>query len=124
MKKRILVVDDEAGLTRMMKLNLEQTGLYEVRTENFARKALESARDFHPDLVLLDVLMPGMLGSEVAAQIEQDPQLQGVKFAFLTAVVTKKEQREQEGRIGGHAFLAKPASAEELCRFIEEQLGA
>ncbi len=124
MKKRILVVDDEPGLTRMMKLNLEQTGLYEVRTENFARKALEAAREFHPDLVLLDVLMPGLLGSEVAAQIEADPALQGVKFAFLTAVVTKKEQREQEGRIGGHAFLAKPVSAEELCRFVEEQISA
>jgi DNA-binding response OmpR family regulator len=57
MKKRILVVDDEPAITRMIKLNLEQTGRYEVRTENLGRRAIEAALEFRPDLTIL-TLMP------------------------------------------------------------------
>src|ERR1039457_122482 len=102
MKKRILVVDDEPAMTRMIKLNLEQTGRYEVRTENLGRKAIEAAREFRPDLILLDVIMPGMLGSEIAAQLQQDPELSAVKYVFLTAVVTKGEELRSAGHISGH----------------------
>jgi CheY-like chemotaxis protein len=53
MKKRILVVDNEPTATRMIKLNLEQTGRYAVRTENLGRRAIAAAREFRPDLILL-----------------------------------------------------------------------
>jgi CheY-like chemotaxis protein len=122
MKKRILVVDDEPALTRMVKLNLEQTGRYEVRTENAGRRAIETAREFRPDLILLDVMMPGMLGSEIAAQLQQDPELRAINFVFLTAFVTKDEELRSSGQIGGHTFIAKPISADELCRVIEDHL--
>ena len=90
MKKRILVVDDEPEITFMVKLNLEQTGRYEVRTENLGRRAIEAAREFRPDLILLDVMMPDMLGSEIAEQLQADPKLRAIKFVFLTAMVTKE----------------------------------
>jgi CheY-like chemotaxis protein len=122
MIKRILVVDDEPALTRMVKLNLEQTGRYQVRTENAGRRAIESAREFRPDLILLDVMMPGVLGSEIAAQLQQDPELRAIKFVFLTAFVTKDEELRSSGQIGGHTFIAKPISADELCRVIEDHL--
>ena len=122
MKKRILVVDDEPDITWMIKLNLEQTGRYEVRTENQGIKAIEAAREFRPDLILLDVMMPGMLGSEIAEQLQADPQLRTIKFVFLTAVVTKEEALTSSGQIGGHTFVAKPISADELCRVVEEHL--
>jgi len=122
MKKRILVVDDEPAFTRMIKLNLEQTGRYEVRTENLGRKTIEAAREFRPDLILLDVMMPGMLGSEIAAQLQADPELRAIKFVFLTAVVTKEEALRSNSQIGGHTFLAKPISADDLCRVVEDHL--
>jgi CheY-like chemotaxis protein len=122
MKKRILVVDDEPDITWMIKLNLEQTGRYEVRTENQGIKAIEAAREFRPDLILLDVMMPGMLGSEIAEQLQADPQLRTIKFVFLTAVVTKEEALRSSGQIGGHTFVAKPISADDLCRVIEDHL--
>ena len=122
MKKRILVVDDEPAFTRMIKLTLEQTEHYEVRTENLGRKAIEAAREFKPDLILLDVLMPGMLGSEIAAELEQDPELSAVKYVFLTAVVSKGEELRLAGHVSGHTFVAKPVGADELCRVVEEQL--
>ncbi len=122
MNKRILVVDDEAALARMIKLNLEQTGLYEVRTETQGAKAIEAVRAFRPDLVLLDVMMPGMLGSEIAEQLQLDPELRATKFIFLTAVVTAEEVRRSADRIGGHTFVAKPIGADDLCRVVAEQL--
>ena len=88
-KKRILVVDDEAALTRMVKLNLERTGNYEVRTENSGPMAIPAALEFRPDLMLLDVMMPGMTGDEIAAQLREDPALSHIKFIFVTAIVTK-----------------------------------
>jgi DNA-binding response OmpR family regulator len=122
MNERILVVDDEPNITRMIKLVLEQTGRYEVRTENLGIKAIEAARDFRPDLMLLDVMMPGMLGSEIAAQMQTDAELSKVKILFLTALVTKEETLKSTGQIGGHEFLAKPISADDLCAVIEDRL--
>lgn len=122
MIKRILVVDDEPAITRMIKLNLELTGRYEVRTENLGRNAIAAAREFRPDMILLDVMMPGMPGSEIAAQLQADPELRAIKFVFLTAVVTRWEEQTTRGQIGGHTFVAKPISADDLCRVIEDHL--
>ncbi len=106
----------------MIQLNLEQTGRYEVRTENLARRAVEAAREFRPDLILLDVMMPGMLGSEIAAQVQADPELRTTKFVFLTAFVTKDEELRSTGQIGGHTFVAKPISADDLYRVVEDHV--
>jgi len=122
MKKRILVVDDEPAITRLIKINLERTGLYEVRTENVGRRAIEAAREFRPDLILLDVMMPGMLGSEIAVQLQADRMLRTTKFIFLTGYVTKGEEQRSAGQIGGHTFVAKPFNAEDLCRVVEDHL--
>ena len=122
MKKRILVVDDEVALTRMVKLNLERTGDYEVRTENKGAMAVPAAREFKPDLILLDVMMPGMTGDEVAAELKEDPLLAKIKFIFVTAIVTKSETGETGSKIGGNVFLAKPVKAQELIDAIERVL--
>src|ERR1035441_8695941 len=106
MKKRILVVDDEPEITLMLKLNLEQTGRYEVRTENLGRRAIEAAREFRPDLILLDVMMPDMLGSEIAAQLEADPKLRAIKFVFLTAMVSKEEDRKSTRLNSSHLGIS------------------
>jgi DNA-binding response OmpR family regulator len=121
-KKRILVVDDEVALTKMVKLNLERTGAYEVRTENQALNAMSAAHEFKPDLMLLDVMMPGKTGDEIAADIREDAVLAGVKFIFVTAIVTKDETGETGSEIGGNVFLAKPVKAKELIATIERVL--
>jgi CheY-like chemotaxis protein len=124
MKKRILVVDDEVAMTRMVKLNLEQTGNYEVRTENKGRLAIDAAREFRPDLMLLDIMMPGVTGDEIAAQIKQDPSLSNIKFIFVTAIVTRDETDDSAADIGGNIFLAKPVKAQELIETIERVLAS
>ena len=121
-KKRILLIDDEATLTHLLALNLQQAGDYEVHTENKGSHGLAAALAFHPDLVLLDVVMPDMGGGEVAAQISNHPRLQDTVVVFMTAIVSKQEADKQGGMIGGHPFIAKPVSTEELVAFIEQHL--
>jgi len=123
MKKRILLVDDEAGVTRMMRRNLEATGRFEVRDLNDPTRALETARQFRPDLVLLDVMMPEMDGGTVAAAFAEEPQLARVPVIFLTAIVSKKEVEPTGSQIGSHTFLAKPVAFNDLLACIDGQLG-
>lgn len=122
MTKKILVVDDEAVLTKMVKMNLERTGNYEVRTENEGSKALQAARDFKPDLIFMDVMMPDMSGDEAIGEIREDPELSSIPYVFMTAIVSKTETEEMGSNIGGNEFLAKPAKTEELIATIERIL--
>ncbi len=122
MIKRILVVDDEPAITRMVKLNLERTQNYEVLTENHSTNAIAAARQFQPDLILLDVMMPEMDGDEIASQLKQDEQLSKIKFVFMTAIVTKDDIESMGSNIGGNEFLAKPVKTEELIAMIERVL--
>ncbi|UCE88541.1 MAG: response regulator [Pseudomonadota bacterium] len=123
MKKKILVVDDEAGITRMIKLNLERTGKYDVLTENEGSKAVAAARQFKPDMIFLDVMMPDKSGDEIAADLKEDAELGDTPFVFLTAIVTKDEAEQSGGEIAGNTFLAKPVKTEELLQTIERFLG-
>jgi CheY-like chemotaxis protein len=121
--KKILLVDDEHALTRMMRLNLEQTGRFEVREENRGSNAVRVAREFKPDLIFLDVMMPDMGGDEVAAQLKDDPDLRHIQYVFLTAIVTKRETGSRATEISGEMFLAKPVKREELLAAVDELLG-
>jgi CheY-like chemotaxis protein len=122
MKKRILFVDDEATLTRMIKLNLDRTGKYDVKTENFGINAINIIREFKPDLIFLDVMMPDMSGDEIAAQLREDPQLSSIKYIFMTAIVSKDETSEMGSDIGGNQFVAKPVRINELIKIIDKNL--
>jgi CheY-like chemotaxis protein len=122
-KKRILLVDDEPALTRMMRLNLEQTGRYEVREENRGASALAAAREFMPHLIFLDVMMPDMGGDEVAEALDEDPMLQRITYVFLTAIVTKRETGTGAAEISGKTFLAKPVRRDELLSVVEQLIG-
>ncbi|MFQ5846235.1 MAG: two-component system response regulator [Candidatus Methylomirabilales bacterium] len=121
-KKRILLIDDEPDFTSLLRLNLEETGAYEVREENRPEQALTTAMAFRPDLILLDVMMPNIDGATVAAQLKADDKLKDTPVVFLTAVVAREEAEKRNGRIGAHPFIAKPASAEEVLASIKKHL--
>src|SRR5689334_14379399 len=119
-KKRILIVDDEVSFARMVKLNLEKTGRFDVRAENKPTYAIAAAREFKPDLILLDVIMPSMDGGDIAAHIKADRHLRDVPVVFLTATVSQREAGEGGLNSGGALFLAKPVSVENLIKCINE----
>ena len=90
-KPRILVVDNNAQFADRVRLLLEATGNYIACAVNDPRRALEAARSFKPDLVVVDLIMPQADGLEVAAQLEADWALHAVPIVFMTALITPEE---------------------------------
>ena len=119
----ILIVDDDRDSTHLLKILLEKTGGYVVFEENDAVKAHQSAQNFRPDLILLDIMMPWKDGGDVARQIDADPQLQRTPIIFLTGLVTKSEARAGL-RIQGYPVVAKPINIPDLINRLEENLSA
>jgi CheY-like chemotaxis protein len=119
-----MIVDDEAPFTRLLKLSLEETGQYAVRVENNPLMAVDAAKQFLPDLVLMDVMMPEMDGGVLAAQFQSSVPLQHVPIVFLTAAVRREEVKANHGQIGGLPFLAKPLNLQELTHCIQRHLDA
>ena len=121
-KPRILIVDDEPVFTRLLKTNLEDQAGYEVAMTNKAREAHKLAKEFKPDFVLMDVMMPDGSGGDAARLIENDPALKGTRVTFVTAAVKKGELGSGVGVIGGKTFFAKPVRLADLITHIEKNL--
>ncbi len=122
-RRRILIVDDDANSTHLVKILLERSGPYLVLEENDPTKADQTAHDFKPDVILLDIVMPKMDGGELATQIESDRELHDTPIIFLTALVTHGEAKSGL-HIQGHPLVAKPISIPELIEAIEKHLPA
>lgn len=121
-KTKVLLIDDEPVFTSLLRANLENTGRYRVREEYDSRRALASAREFGPDIILLDVLMPNMDGGDVTFQLRNDPATSGVPIIFLTALVDSEEVPLGGTVSAGHRFLPKPVAVAEVIDCIESQL--
>ena len=122
-RKRIFIVDDEPAITRLLKANLEETDLYVVHVENASSEALAAAEEFGPDLILMDVMMPGIDGGGLASCFQADRKLKDVPLVFLTAAVRREEISAGGGRIGGLPYLAKPVDVSEVLGCLRSFLG-
>ena len=114
MKRRVLIVDDEFDLAWMVKLNLERTAQYEVAAETNPIAAVETARAFRPDIVLLDLVMPQRSGGELAVQIEAALAPRSVTIIFLTAALPTPQADGAARHMAGYQFLAKPIATTQL----------
>ncbi|MEA3210235.1 MAG: two-component system, OmpR family, response regulator [Chthoniobacter sp.] len=123
MKKRIMIVDDEPGFIRLVKLNLERTGRYLVKEENDGTNVLETAAQFRPDLFVLDLVMPRTDGGAVAEQIRAHPAFSETPIVFLSATVVR-DNEFPTNHICGFPAIAKPVSLSELIEVIETNLEA
>ena len=121
-KPRILVVDDEPNLSGLVRLFLEKTQRFEVRVENRSALALAAAREFRPDMILLDVDMPGKDGGEVCKEISEDPALRGIPVVFFTSLISRAEAGDRETIRGGKRFLAKPVNPKVLVEMVDRVL--
>ena len=122
-RRRILIVDDDANSTHLVKILLERSGPYLVLEENDPTKADQTAHNFNPDVILLDIIMPKMDGGELATQIESDRELHNTPIIFLTALVAHSEAKSGL-HMQGHPMVAKPISIPELIEAIEKHLPA
>ena len=122
-KKKIMLVDDEAGFTSLLKLNLEKTERFEVFVENDATKAMAGVREFRPDVLLLDVVMPEMDGGDIVAELRMDPGLKSLPIIMLTALISKDEiSADAVAQSENLIMLAKPVDMKMLLRVVDEAL--
>ncbi len=120
---KILVVDDEQEVVNSIKVILENAN-YQVISTTSGREALELAKIHIPDLIILDIVMPEMDGSDVASALEEYPSTAHIPIVFLTGLITKDEEQRLRGEAGKNHILAKPLTSEELIGKIEEVLGS
>src|SRR6266404_7422072 len=118
-KSWILIVDNNAQCADRVRLLLEATGNYIACAVNDPRRALETARSFKPDLVVVDLIMPQADGLEVAAQLEADWALHAVPIVFMTSLITPEEARDAR-RIDGHRVVPKATHGFDLIKVVEE----
>ena len=113
---RVLVVDDEANITDLVATALRYEG-FDVSTAGDGRTAIERAKRERPDLVLLDVMMPGKSGWEVARALKQDPVTQAIKIVMVTAIGEHVNEMTSP-LYGADAHIDKPFEFESLERVI------
>jgi DNA-binding response OmpR family regulator len=122
-KKTIMLIDDEVGFTTLLKMNLEKTGRFEVSIENAASKAITSIRACRPDLVLLDIVMPGKDGGDILAEMRDDMSLARIPVIMLTALVAREEMSaDAVAQSEALTVLPKPVEMEKLLTVIDAHL--
>ena len=117
---RILIVDDERLNRQLMEVMLAGEG-YDVVVVNGGGDALASVASYRPDLILLDVMMPGMNGYEVATALKSDDATRKIPIIMLTALDDRNSRLHGLGA-GAEEFLTKPINRHELCFRIRNLL--
>ncbi len=120
-KKRILLVDDEEDVVNMVKMRLDALG-FETLVAADGNIAYQLARSEHPDLIILDVMLPGMDGYQVARLLKFDQKYKNIPIIMLTAK-GQKEDLECGQKVGVDVYLTKPFEASELVDQINRLLG-
>ncbi len=116
--RKILVADDNANIRKVVRMGFESLG-YAVITAEDGRAALEKIRAEHPDLVILDVMMPEKSGYDVCAEMKADAELRTIPVVMLTA--KNLEEDQYWGReLGADEYITKPYDPEELERAVEK----
>lgn len=120
MAKKILVVDDEPNILLSLEFLMKQAG-FEVHTASDGAAALERIKANHPDLVLLDVMMPRKNGYEVCQAVREDPAFRDVKIIMLTAK-GREVEREKGLALGADDYITKPFATQEVVDKVRDLL--
>ena len=114
---RVLVVDDEPDVLLLCRLNLQPRG-HELLEASTGVRALELARERRPDVIVLDLMLPGMTGYEVLETLKGDEQTSDIPVLVLTAKSLRADRERSHG-LGAAGFLTKPFLPSELCELVE-----
>ena len=118
-KKKILIVDDDKDVLSVLekRLTVEK---YSVITANNGQDAIILAKAQRPDLIMLDIIMPGIDGAEVAGKLREDPETKNIPVIFLTCMLTPEEEKQKRHHVAGNIFIAKPYDIKELLSEIKK----
>ena len=120
-KKKVMVVDDEQDFLRITKLNLEETGKYEVLTLSSAKNIISQLHGFKPDIILLDLLMPAIGGIDACKMLNDDPAGKSIPIIILSAL-DKEQDKLKAYKEGVVDYAVKPIEKDELIAKIEKAL--
>jgi DNA-binding response OmpR family regulator len=121
MAHRVLVVDDDPVIVRLLEVNLNLDG-YEVETATRGEQALERARETNPDLLILDVMMPGLDGWDTCRRLREQPRFAETPVVFLSAR-SQDDDRSKGLDLGPVAYLTKPFDPVRLMELVRRMLG-
>lgn len=122
MDKKILVIEDNPSAQRLTQYTLEKKG-YQVITASDGLEGLKKAREEHPDLVILDVMLPGLDGYEVCRQLRQKPETSSLPILMCSAKAHQQD-REVALRMGADEYLTKPAPPSAIVATVETLLAS
>lgn len=122
MPKKVLIVDDEPNIVISLEFLMEQAG-YAVKVARTGDEALAQMAEFEPDLVLLDVMLPGINGFDICQRVRQTPDWSHVRIVMLTAKGREVEVAKGMA-LGANAYITKPFSTKELIVEVKRQLAA
>jgi CheY-like chemotaxis protein len=120
---RLLIIDDETDFIEVTRTRLAANG-YDVVTAVGGREGLQKAKDSQPDLILLDVMMPGMDGGDVSHALEADPRLRTIPIVHVTALIGRKEAGRRNEAPSDERFLSKTSTPSEMLATIATVLAA
>ncbi len=120
-KKRILIVDDEETILILIESLLKTEG-FDVITANNGAEGLSVAKKETPDLVLLDIMMPGTNGIEVAEKIRSNKEIKKTKIIFLTVVRSNEVRSDRLTKIGADDYITKPFDNIDLVERVKKVL--
>lgn len=120
MSKKILIAEDEPNIVISLEFLMEQSG-YEISTVTDGEEALRMAREFRPDLLLLDIMLPLRNGFEVCQLIREAPELNSIRIVMLTAKGRDTEIAKGLA-LGADAYITKPFATKELLDTIKRLL--
>lgn len=118
---KILIMDDETEFLEMLSLRLIKTGGYKVLTAFDGEEGLRSARENHPDLIILDLMMPKMTGNKVIEELKKSAQTRDIPVIVLSASASSKTI-EEVLKLGASAFITKPFEPQALMDKIKKCL--
>jgi len=117
---KILIVDDDEKDLKLLEIKLSQLGFSNVIKAEGGKEALELAREHLPDLILLDIAMPGLDGGQVRHLLDENPKTKDIFTVFISSFVTDEETKRLEGMIRGHLIIAKPYTSDKLSEVINK----
>jgi len=120
--RKILIIDDEEKFCRAIKKALELKTDFQVLTATEGLEGVRLAKTQKPDVILLDVMMPGMFGTDVAEKLSDDPATSSIPIIFVTAIIKQEEVEAKNYIAGGHSFIAKPVIIDDVIKRINEVL--
>jgi CheY-like chemotaxis protein len=129
---KVLIIDDEADFCYFVRKNLIRDGLFDVFIATNGKHGIELAKNEKPDIILLDLLMPGMSGDEVAAVLKRQAATANIPILFLTALATDEDVNEkvdgdmddgEERKSGKYFILPKPVRTKKMIETILKILG-